>query len=335
MKDLINKLARREDLNRSEVDTAVESILSGSSTVEEQAEFLLLLRDKGERPAEIAAFAECLIKHAVDPLVSATEAIDVCGTGGDGLNFFNISTTVMFVVAACGLPVVKHGNRGITSQSGGADVLEALGVNIHLPRERNREALEKAGCLFLFAPDYHPAIKAVMPVRKRLAEQGRKTVFNLLGPLLNPARPAYQLTGIYDRSLLADYARTMGLLGRVRAWVVHGEHGEDEVSLAGSTHVAVWDGKLAERSVTPSEAGLRTCALEALRGGDAAENAEVILGILNGSLRDERRDCVLLNAAAALVTAGREPDLRAGVRRAEEALDEGAALQSLEALRRL
>ena len=237
--------------------------------------------------------------------------LDVCGTGGDRAGLFNVSTAVMLVAAACGARVVKHGNRGVTSKCGGADVLEALGVRIDLPPEA---ALDAAGCCFLFAPLYHPAFKAVAPVRKALAEEGSATIFNLFGPLLNPARPDFQLAGVFDRKLLPLYAETFRLLGRKRGWAVHGSGGLDEVSTLGPSEVhAVEDGAMRRFSIRPEALGMGLAEIEDLRGGDARKNAELLEEILLGRERGPKRDIVVLNAACALVVAGTFPRSFCGV----------------------
>ncbi len=238
----------------------------------------------------------------------------------------------MFVAAACGVPVVKHGNRGITSKCGGADVLEALGVRIDAPPA---PALAAAGCCFLFAPLYHPAFKAIAPVRQALAAQGRASVFNLLGPLLNPASPDFQLAGVFHPGLPAIYAEVYRLLGRKNAWVVHGAGGLDEVAVHGPTRVlAVGPDGTTEFSIKPQELGITATGLKELRGGTAQENAALIENLLSGRDRSARREIVALNAACALVVAGRSPDLPAALALARQALDEGSAQDTLERLRR-
>jgi len=248
------------------------------------------------------------------------------------LDLFNVSTACMFVLAAGGACVVKHGNRAITSKCGGADVLEELGVRIDLPPADLQRCVEAHGLGFIFAPAYHPAFKAIVPVRKALAARGIPTIFNLLGPLLNPARPAHQLVGIFSPLLLPKYAEALAALDRARAWAVHGS-GMDELSLAGPTEVRdVTAGVIRELTVNPAELGLARCDLAELRGGDCAENARILLAILDGTECGPQRDLVLLNSAAGFVVAGLAKDLGAGLERARECISSGRALGKLRAL---
>lgn len=337
MNELTESLRARHDLTAEEVEHAVAQLTSSDVADEAKAAFLIALREKGESAAEIAAFARSLLARAVptgiDPLRVAGPMLDVCGTGGDKLDLFNISTAAMFVLAAGGVCVVKHGNRAITSKCGGADVLEELGVKIDLPPLRLAACVEQHGLGFVFAPAYHPAFKAIVPVRKALAAQGIPTVFNLLGPLLNPAQPAYQLVGIFSPVLLPKYAAVLALLGRSRAWAVHGS-GMDELSLCGPSEVCeVADGRVAEHRIDPRDTGLSLCQLDELRGGDRAENARILLAIIEGEERGPRRDIVLLNAAAGFVITGSAPDFAAGLTLAREQISSGRARAKLDALR--
>ncbi len=319
-------------------DGAAAALLDESVGQGEKAAFLSALADRGETPDEIAAFASAFLERAVVPVLDRASVgrplLDVCGTGGDKLGLFNISTGAVFVLAACGAAVVKHGNRGVTSPSGGADVLEALGIRIDLPPEDFGRCLAEVGAGFLFAPLYHPAFKAVAPVRRQLGEQGRRTVFNLLGPLLNPARPERQLIGVFDPAIGPAFARILSRLGRESAWIVHGRTedgaGMDEVSILGPTRV--WrTGRPdpVECAIEPSSFGFPPATTEDLRGGDAAVNAAILAAILEGRERGPKRDVVALNAAAGLVVAGLAADLAEGLVRAAEALDSGAALAVL------
>jgi anthranilate phosphoribosyltransferase/anthranilate synthase/phosphoribosyltransferase len=254
--------------------------------------------------------------------------MDVCGTGGDGAASLNISTAVTFVVAACGVPVAKHGNRALTSRAGGSDVLAALGIDLDVPPASLERHLREYGLAFLFAPRHHPALRHAAQAR---SEIGFRTIFNLLGPLSNPAGVRLQLTGVYDPAWCAPMAETLGALGTERAWLVHGR-GLDELTLAGTTQVAEWrDGTLRQFSVTPDQAGLPEAPIDAIRGGDAAHNAAALRALLQGA-PGAYRDTVLLNAAAALIVAGRAGDLREGVGQARTALDRGAALDVMERL---
>lgn len=321
-------------LSRDEIRRACDGLLDGGQPVEARAEFLEALHRRGETPAEIEGFVSVLLERATVFPSGGDGAMDVCGTGGDRAGFFNVSTAAMFVAAACGARVVKHGNRGVTSKSGGADVLEALGVRVDLAPERAAAALDSAGCCFLFAPHYHPAFKAVAPVRALLASRGSRSIFNMLGPLLNPARPSFQLAGVFDRSLLPTYANVFGLLGRRRAWAVHGEPALDEVSPLGPTDVFAWqDNSVREFAIRPEDLGIGPVDAGDLAGGSAAENAAIIDGIFSGRCRDGARVIVELNAAAALVVAGIAPDLLSGLALAGDAIDSGAAATALNRLR--
>lgn len=337
MTNLTDQLKSGADLTAEQVEHAVAQLTDLGIPNEAKAEFLLALRGKVESAAEIAAFARSLLARAVstgiDPAKISGPMLDVCGTGGDKLELFNVSTAAMFVLAAGGVCVVKHGNRAITSKCGGADVLEELGVKIDLPPERLRACVEQHGLGFVFAPIYHPAFKAIAPVRRSLAEQGIATVFNLLGPLLNPVQPAYQLVGVFSPVLLPKYASVLALLGRARAWAVHGS-GMDELSLCGPSEVReVADGLVSERRVDPRDFGLELCALDELRGGDRTENARILLAVIEGVERGPKRDIVLLNAAAGFVVTGLASDLSAGLELAREQIASGRARAKLDALR--
>ncbi len=313
-----------------------EGLFDPSIPLETRAEALSLLHRRGETPGEIAGFVRVLLERARPVSFAAEGCIDVCGTGGDKAGLFNVSTAVMFVAAACGARVVKHGNRGITSKSGGADVLEVLGVAVDLPPDRAAAALDTAGCCFLFAPHYHPSFQAVAPVRKLLAEKGETSIFNMLGPLLNPASPAFQLAGVFDERLLRVYAGVFALLGRRRAWAVHGSGPVplDEISPLAVTKVAAWEEGLdREFQIHPHEFGIGPIHPADLAGGDAAFNAGVISDILAGNLRNGARTIVQMNSAAALVVSGLAADLPEGWHLAGSAIDSGAARDTLARLR--
>jgi len=336
MHELIAHLQAGAHLTAAQIDAAVAHLTAAEWEDAIKAELLRALRDKGETAEEIAAFARALLARAVDPGLDLARlpgpVIDVCGTGGDRMEFFNVSTTTMFVLAAGGAVVVKHGNRAITSKCGGADVLEHLGVKIDLPPAELRRVVESVGLGFIFAPVYHPAFKAIAPVRKLLAAQGVPTVFNLLGPLLNPVRPPHQLVGIFDRTLLPKYAETLRALGRTRAWAVHGG-GTDELTTTGPSDVEeVTPAGGRAFTVDPSALGLAPATAEQLRGGDSAANAQILTGILDGTITGAPRQIVELNAAAGFVITGLAPDLPAGLAHAREQLDRGAALAKLRAL---
>ena len=342
MDAIIHHLENREELPPREVAVAADYLLDESGEVEKKARLLKALADKGETAAEIAEFVTVFLEKAQIPdFINQSfdgPTIDVCGTGGDKLDLFNVSTTSMFVVAAAGGVVIKHGNRGVTSKSGGADVLEALGVGIDLPSAQVGTCLEQAGVGFLFAPQYHPAFKAVVPVRKLLAEQGQRTIFNLIGPLLNPARPECQLVGVFDRTLCPIFAEILQRLGRDSAWVVNGATADgrvvDEVSLMGPTLVCKsgnFQGQVDEE-LQPSDFGLEVVPATELQGGDAAENAVILEEILSGQERGPKRDIVRLNAAAAIACAGLADDMGDAFRKTGEILDNGAALDRLRIL---
>jgi len=342
MRDLIDQLHHRQDLVPAQTAEAVAALLDAGQPDALKADFLQALRSKGESASEIAGFVSALLARAVDPGIDPSRLggpmLDVCGTGGDRMEFFNVSTTAMFVLAAGGAAIVKHGNRGITSKSGGADVLEALGVQIAYPPGLLGDCLETTGIAFIFAPAYHPSFNVIGPVRKALAAQGTTTIFNILGPLLNPARPPYQLTGIFSEGLLGKYAEVLRLLGRQRAWAVHGSSGErgngvDELSTLGMNHYcAVEDGEVSAHTLDPARLGFRKPHIDELRGGDGAENARILLGILSGKIRGSKRDVVILNAAGGFVVSGLAGDIAEGIALAGEQLQSGRALAKLEAL---
>ena len=343
MDALIHHLEEGLELSPREVRVAAELLLDAGVPDEKKGRLLEALSRKGETPAEIAAFVETFLEHAVDPHVTLLDlegpTLDVCGTGGDQLDLFNVSTTAMFIAAAAGAVVVKHGNRGITSKSGGADVLEALGIRIDLPAEGFRRCLEQAGVGFMFAPLYHPAFKAVAGVRKALAERGVRTIFNLIGPLLNPAKPQCQLVGVFSRELCPAFAEILQRLGRDSAWVVYGTTGDgrsvDEISLMGSTRIckAGLYQDIADEEVRPRDFGMKHAEVEELRGGDAKTNAAILEAILTGRETGPKRDMVLMNAGAALACAGLADDMGQGIEAAREMIDSGAALERLRLLR--
>jgi anthranilate phosphoribosyltransferase len=334
--------ARAGELSPGQIREVTRWLLEESVAAERKADFLGALHRRGETPAEVVALAGAILEHAVPFDVPADQrpVIDVCGTGGDKLGLFNISTAVMFVAAGAGARLVKHGNRGITSKSGGADVLEALGVPLDLPVSRLQDMLGEAGATFLFAPCFHPAFKAVAPARKLLAERGQPSVFNMLGPLLNPARPEGQLAGVFGETLLPLYADVLPGLGRQRAWVVHGKAGQtsvmDEISTLGPTLIAkVSAGETTRGTVTPADLGVPTAQLEALRGGDASANARLLSDLLRGEIHGAVRDIVAVNAAAALIVAALTDDWAEAVERARASLDSGAAEKVLQRMRRV
>ena len=297
--------------------------------------FLLALSAKGESPTEVAAFAQTFREYAINPGVEAwaDRAIDVCGTGGDGSGTFNISTAVSFIVAAAGVPVFKHGNRSITSKCGSADLLEALGIRLDAPHEQLRESLRELNFCFFFAPAFHPAFKEIMSVRRALAEAGQRSIFNLLGPLINPGRPAFQLLGVYSEQWVRPMADALGALGLTAGAVVHGhpepERGLDELSCAGENIVAGFGALGSIPQVwTAADAGLAPCEFSDLKGGDVAANLATMHALMAGSTKELPQglyDSTLLNAGAALWISGAAPDLRSGVRQARHTLESGEA----------
>ncbi|MGD0059521.1 MAG: anthranilate phosphoribosyltransferase [Verrucomicrobiia bacterium] len=335
---LTGKLTSRADLSRDDVADGMRALLDGAVSDEAKAEFLTALARKGETAGEIAAFATELRARAVDPQIDPARfgdvVLDVVGTGADLSNTFNISTCAIFIAAAAGVAVAKHGNRAITSKCGTADVLTALGAKIELPPEAARHCLETTGVTFLFAQFYHPAFKAIAPVRRKLAGQKQRTVFNILGPLVNPARPTHQLIGVFDRALVSRFAEVLRLLGLKHAMVVHGD-GLDELSTMGmNTMAELWAGRIeqTERDFRVPHTSWRgvTVKPEELTGGDPATNAGIVRDVLGGKDRGARRDIVLLNAAAALVVAEKTADFTSGWNLAAELIDSGAARERLE-----
>ena len=344
MKALIEKLRDRDDLDRDDVAYALTLLLADRTDAEEKAAFLIALHDKGETAEEIAAFVRQLIDRAVDPLIDPAElpgpVIDVCGTGGDGLDLFNVSTTIMFILAAGGAVVVKHGNRSVTSCCGSADVLEALGIRLGWEPEELKDCVQRLGLGFVFARHYHPAFRALAELRARLAQARRRTVFNLLGPLLNPARPQRQLIGVYAPRLTTLFAEVLRRLGRERAWIVHGlaedGAGMDDISISGATTLAeLEEGKVHSAVLDARWLGVQGAPISELRGGDAAENARTLEGILSGDVRGAKRDLTVVNAAGAFVVAGLVADMSDGILLAVEQIDSGRALEKLRALQKL
>lgn len=325
--DAIKAVIAGTDLSSRDVEAVMDTILSGEATPAQIAAFVVGLRMKGESSDEIAAAARSLRKHceSIRPNVDGP-LLDTCGTGGDGLHTFNISTASAIVVAACGVAVAKHGNRAVSSKAGSADVLEALGVRIDLPAEAVQRCIEEVGIGFLFAPSHHAAMRHVAPIRREL---GIRTVFNLLGPLANPASATHQVVGVFDPARVEQLAQALGALGLEAAWVVHGDGGLDEVSPCGPTRVAeLQNGTVRTFEVTPKDFGVDAVSLDGLRGGDATENADIIARVLDGE-PGSARVAVAMNAAAALCVAGVAANPKAGAERAAEALDSGAAARTL------
>jgi anthranilate phosphoribosyltransferase len=317
------------DLTRAEARDVMGSIMRGEATSAQIAGFLIALRVKGETADEIAGCAEAMREHALPVRPARDDLVDTAGTGGDGAKTINISTAAALVAAAAGAGVAKHGNRAVSSASGSADVLEALGFNLDLPAERVARSIDELGFGFLFAPTHHPAMRHAAPVRRDLAA---RTVFNVLGPLTNPAGARAQVVGVYAPGLVRTIAEVLAQLGARRAFVVHGAEGIDELSPAGPNLVCeVVDGWVRERTIDPLELGIPRCDPRELRGGSAAENAASIRGVFAGE-NGGPRSAILLNAAGAIAAGGHADDLREGLELAREAVDSGAAAERLERL---
>ncbi len=327
IKEAIIKLSKKEDLTYQEAETVMDEIMSGQATPVQMSSYLTALSMKGETIDEITASAAGMRAHCIK-LLHDLDVLEIVGTGGDGANSFNISTTSSLVIAAGGVPVAKHGNRAASSKSGAADVLEALGVKITIPPEKSAELLKKINICFLFAQNYHIAMKYVAPIRKEL---GIRTVFNILGPLSNPAGANMELMGVFDQALVEPLAQVMAKLGVIRGMVVFGQDKLDEISMSAPTSVCeIRDGWFQSYEITPEQFGYTRCSKEDLVGGTPAENAEITRAILKGEERGSKRQAVCLNAGAALYIAGKAESMEAGVRMAEELIDSGAALKKLE-----
>jgi anthranilate phosphoribosyltransferase len=317
------------DLTQEGARDVMRSIMDGEATPGQIGAFLVALRIKGETADEIAGCAEAMREHVLVVRPARTDLVDTAGTGGDGARTFNISTAAALVAAAAGAGVAKHGNRAVSSSSGSADVLEALGFNLELPPETIARSIDELGFGFLFAPTHHPAMRHAAPVRRELAT---RTVFNVLGPLTNPAGARAQVVGVYAPELVPTIADVLARLGAERAFVVHGAAGVDELSPAGPNLVCeVADGRVRRREIDPLDLGIERCAPEELGGGEPAENAETIRRIFAGG-EGGKRDAVLLNAAGAIAAGGLARDLGEGVGLARETIDSGAAGERLEAL---
>lgn len=325
--EAIKQLMNKEDLSSETVEAVMDEIMSGNATQAQIAAYLVALEMKGETIEEITASAKGMRK-AGTPLKHEGSVFEIVGTGGDRSNSFNISTTASLMIAASGVKVAKHGNRAASSKSGAADCLEALGVNLTLEPEKNEKVLEECGICFLFAQKYHSAMRFVGPVRKEL---GVRTVFNILGPLTNPAAADMQVMGVYDESLLEPMANVLTNLGVKRGMVVYGTDRLDEVSISAPTKVCEFDnGSFKTYTITPEDVGLKTADKSEILGGTGAENAEITKGILKGKIKGAKRDVVLLNSACGLYVAGKAPSIAEGVKLASELIDSGKALAKLD-----
>jgi anthranilate phosphoribosyltransferase len=329
IQQLMARVLDGHDLTRTEAREAMQQIMEGGATQAQIAGFLIALRAKGETADEIAGCAEAMREHVLAVRPARDDLVDTAGTGGDGKSTLNISTAAALLAAAAGAGVAKHGNRAASSQTGSADVLEALGFELELPPERIARSIDELGFGFMFAQAHHPAMKHAAPVRRAL---GTRTVFNVLGPLTNPARARAQVVGVYSPSLVRPVAEALAQLGARRAFVVHGAGGIDELSPVGPSRVSeVVDGGVRDRIVDPQELGIEPTSLEELAGGAPAENAAAIRGVFAGQ-RGGAREAVLLNAAGAIAAGGHADDLREGLELARAALDSGAAAARLDEL---
>lgn len=329
MKDFLAKLIDGGSLTQTEAEHAMDAIMQGTASQAQIAGFLTALRVKGETVDELTGFVRSMRKHAVPMLTGLEQVLDTCGTGGSGIAKFNISTASAFITAAAGVPIAKHGNRAVSGRSGSADVLQALGVNIDVSPEAAKQCLQEIGICFMFAPLYHQSMKHAAGPRKEL---GFKTVFNVLGPLSNPAGAKRQVVGAFSQHLLNKMAQVLQALGTEHAMLVHGSDGLDEITVTGKTFVAeVKDGKLKEYEIHPEEFGLRVYAPHEIIGGGPETNAAVIRRIFDGET-GAARDIVVFNAAAGLYAAGKAPDLQTGVELAQYLIDSGKAKNKLDLL---
>lgn len=342
IKEAIAKIVLQQDLNEAEMIEVMNQVMGGEATQAQVGSFVTALRMKGETIEEITGAARVMRDHATPIRVGKAldidreeinldreTILDTCGTGGSGTKSFNISTTVAFVVSACGVKVAKHGNRSISSACGSADVLEALGVNLNVTPQQVESCINEIGVGFLFAPALHGAMKHAIGPRREI---GIRTIFNILGPLTNPAGADRQVLGVYDENLVEVLAKVLAKLGCQRGFVVHGQDGMDEVTLTGPTRVGeIRDGAVTLSTIEPEDFGLRRCKLADLQGGDAATNAEIVRDILGGN-PGPKRQVVLLNAAFALVAAGLAKDVDTGLERARAAIDDDLAMAKLEGL---
>ena len=327
IKEAIIKLSQKQDLTYEEAEQVMNEIMEWQATDVQKSAYLTALSMKGETIDEITASAAGMRAHCIK-LLHNMDVLEIVGTGGDGANSFNISTTSAMVIAAAGVPVAKHGNRAASSKSGAADVLEALGVKIDLPPERSAELLKEIQICFLFAQNYHIAMKYVAPIRKEL---GIRTVFNILGPLSNPAGANMELMGVYEQELVEPLAQVMAKLGVVRGMVVYGQDKLDEISMSAPTSVCeIRDGWFQSYEITPEQFGYTRCSKEELAGGTPEENAEITKAILRGEERGAKRCAVCLNAGAAIYIAGKAQSMEEGVRMAEKIIDDGSAMKKLE-----
>lgn len=323
---LLKTVVEGTSLTLEEATEAFQILCNGGATPAQIAAFLIALKSKGEVASEIAGGVKVL-RHKAVQFKAPEGTIDTCGTGGDGLNTLNVSTAVALVAAACGVPVAKHGNKAVSSSSGSADVLMALGIRIDAPQKLMEECLAETNFAFLLAPSYHPALRHAAPVRQEL---GVRTIFNVLGPLSNPANVKRQVVGVYDAALQEVFAEALKAVGVTHAWIVHSRDGMDEISLSDKTDVvALENGTITRKVISPEEFGFALTPLDAIKGGSASYNATALLDLANGK-KSAYRDCVVLNTAAALVVAGKAKEIQDGIELAAKAIDEGKVAKVIE-----
>lgn len=323
-------LSKGNDLTASGMGAAMEEIMSGEVDTPEIISFLTALNKKGETVEELTAAVSVMRRHVTRIHVDKEVVLDTCGTGGDRKGTFNVSTVVAFVASGNGITVAKHGNRSVSSSCGSADILEALGVNINMTKEKLEKCLNDVGIAFLFAPNLHPAMKYAMPARKQI---GKRTVFNILGPLTNPAGATHQLVGVYDRHWVDILAAVLGNLGTIHALVVHSEDGLDEITTTARTYASEeYKGKVNSYEINPEDLGFKKVKLEDLKGGSVSDNVKIVLDVLKGK-PGAHRDIVLLNSAAAIYVADKAKSIKEGIRLAAESIDSGRALKKLELLK--
>lgn len=329
IKDTLKKLAEKQNLSAEEMRLAMEEIFSGTTDTADIISFLSSLNAKGETVEELTSAVKVMLKY-VDPIVvDRPNILDTCGTGGDKKGTFNISTIAAFVASGAGVTVAKHGNRSVSSSCGSADILEALGVNINMPKDRIKSALEDIGIAFLFAPNLHPLMKHVMPARKQIAG---KTMFNILGPLINPARATNQLVGVYDGSWAGPLVRVLSNLGSIHVLAAHGSDGLDEVTTTGKTRISeVNNGKFSDYEIAPEDFGIPRSKAEDLLGGSLEKNKQIALSVLKGE-KTPQRDIVLLNSGCAIYAANIAASIKEGIKLAQESIDSGRAINKLELL---
>lgn len=330
IKEATEIISNGKDLTVSQMEAVMEEIMSGNASTESIVSFLVGLNAKGQTVEELTAAVSVMRRHVVRIQAQSNTVLDTCGTGGDKKGSFNVSTASAFVVSGCGITVAKHGNRSVSSCCGSADILEALGLNINMSKEKIEECLNNVGMAFLFAQNLHPAMKYAMPARKQIAT---RTIFNLLGPLTNPAFATHQLVGVFEANLTQTLARVLANLGTVHALVVAGSDGLDEITTTDSTQICEENrGRLENYEIKPEDFGFRRVHLKDLAGGSASDNARILLDVLNGK-PGSYRDIVLLNAAAAIYTADRVKSIKEGIELARQAIDSKKALNKLELLK--